>query len=112
MALPEQRNLKGLSQGRRWFPTGMGNSTGQASPCTVISQICEISSKFVLEVTMENLSCCFSQWLAQNQTLPPSGACKAYVMYGARDSLSSPPFLPLRVTRVRPGLSLAIPQRL
>lgn len=36
VALPEQHNLKGLSEDRRRFPTGMGKSTGQASPCTLI----------------------------------------------------------------------------
>lgn len=66
----------------------------------------------MLEVAMENLSCCFAQWLAQNQTLPASGACKAYVMCGACDSFSSPPFLPFRVIKVKPGISLAVPQLL
>lgn len=66
----------------------------------------------MLGVATENLSCCFPRWLAQNQALPTSGACKAYVMCGAYDSLSSPPFLPFRVIRVRLGLSLAVPQPL
>jgi len=60
----------------------------------------------VLEVAVENLSLYFPWWLARNQTLPASGACKAYVMCGACDSLSSPPFLPLRViSQARPLVS-------
>lgn len=75
----------------------------------LILQIGEISSKITLEVAVENLSCCFPQGLAHYQTLPASGACKASVTCRANDSLSSPPFLPFRVTRVRPGPSLAVP---
>lgn len=66
----------------------------------------------MLEVTVEILLCFFPQWLAQNQTLATSSACKAYVMCAAYDSLSCPPFLPFGVLRVRPVLSLAVPQSL
>lgn len=109
MGHPEQHNL---SQSRRRFPTGIGKSTGQASSCTLISHICEVYSKLMLEVAMENLSCYLPCLLAQNQTLPTSGGCKAYVACGAYDSLSSPPFLPFGVVRVRPGLPLALAQLL
>lgn len=66
----------------------------------------------MLEVAVEILLCFFPQWLAQNQTLATSSACKACVMCAAYDSLSCPPFLPFGVLRVRPVLSLAVPQSL
>lgn len=62
--LEEQCNLKCLSQDRRWFPAGIGEYTGQASPHILIQQI------LILGVAVENLSCCLPGWLAQNQTLP------------------------------------------
>lgn len=94
VCLSEQHNLRSLPQDRMWFLMDKGKATGQASPCVLIYQIGEISSKFILEVAMENLSCCFPQRLAQNQILSTSGASKANVLCGAYDSLSSPPFLP------------------
>lgn len=64
----------------------------------------------MLEVAMENLFCCLPGWLAQNHSSTTPSACKTYLTCGARDPLSSPPFLPFRVTAQT--RSLAVPQPL